>query len=222
LLAKRAMDLILGTFFALLAVPIILVLAIGVTISLRAWPFFVQGRIGKGGKPFRLPKIRTLPTSVSPYIDKYSLNGTRVPRLCEFLRRSHIDELPQLFLVPFGKLSLVGPRPKMPDWAEPIDPEYGKLRTQVRQGCTGLWQISEHNGRCVAETPEYDLLYASRATLRTDVWILMRTAFMFMGLARPISLDQVPDFVLASGFVTIASVAAQAAGGSESADVVGI
>jgi lipopolysaccharide/colanic/teichoic acid biosynthesis glycosyltransferase len=200
LLAKRALDLVLGTLVALLALPVIALLALPVAIRLRAWPFFAQRRIGKHGSPIWFPKLRTLPKTTPTYAIKYSLNGDAVPGFCRFLRNSGLDELPQLLLVPFGKLSLVGPRPKMPDEFEPVDPEFGWRRTRIPQGCTGLWQIGQHRHRCPVETPAYDLFYLDRASVRMDLWIVFRTALLILGLARPTPAGEVPDWTLGSGF----------------------
>jgi lipopolysaccharide/colanic/teichoic acid biosynthesis glycosyltransferase len=153
---KRVVDLVLGSVLASAAAPIILLLALMVAVRLQAWPFFSQVRIGKDRRLFRLPKLRTLPSCVPPYACKASFARVKIPALCAFLRRTHLDELPQLFLVLPGTMSLVGPRPKMPDWAEPIDEAYASLRTTVRPGCTGLWQIGKHSHLRVADTPAYD------------------------------------------------------------------
>ena len=178
---KRAVDILVGAALCILAVPPILVLATLVAIQLRTWPFFVQERIGKDGSLFRMPKLRTLPRTVDPYTDKQSFDGHGNNGVAGFLRRSHLDELPQLFLVPTGTMSLVGPRPKMPDWAEPIDPEYGRLRTTVSPGCTGLWQIGQHTHYRVADTPVYDRLYIERRSVPFDAWIMWRTVCVLLG-----------------------------------------
>jgi lipopolysaccharide/colanic/teichoic acid biosynthesis glycosyltransferase len=193
--AKRAFDLLVGGLLALAALPFIVLMAVAVAISLRCWPFFVHERIGTGGRTFKFPKLRTLPPHTPRYTTKYGL-PTDVPALCRFLRKSHLDELPQLFLVPLGQLSLVGPRPKMPDEFEPIEPVYGRLRTTVPQGCTGLWQIGSGACREVRESPEFDLFYIQYASVRFDVWILWRTLFTISGLGRQVELADVPQWVL--------------------------
>ena len=112
---KRGVDIVVGTVLAVVALPLILVLAVGAAVTLRAWPIFVQDRIGKDGRTFRLPKVRTLPPDTASSTDKYSLSKVRIPAFGRVLRRTHLDELPQLLLVPFGLMSLVGPRPEMPE-----------------------------------------------------------------------------------------------------------
>lgn len=178
---KRCVDLTLGTTLAAVSLPFITLFALIVAIELRAWPFFVQERIGRYGVPFRMPKLRTLPKEAHPYADKFSFTELLIPRFCRFLRDSHIDELPQLWLVPIGKMSLVGPRPKMPDWAEPIDPSIGWLRTRIRPGCTGLWQIGPHSHLTVSAAPQYDKAYMEQARVRLDFWILWRTVARLFG-----------------------------------------
>jgi lipopolysaccharide/colanic/teichoic acid biosynthesis glycosyltransferase len=183
----------LGTVLAIVALPIILVLAITVAIVFGEWPFFVHQRIGRHGKLFPHVKIRTLPGGTPAYAAKDELvaGGSR---FMSFLRRSHLDELPQLFLVPLGWMSLVGPRPKMPDDCEPARPDHGARRVSVRQGCTGLWQIGTHTHLRVVDAPEYDLFYLEHASLQLDAWILWRTVLQLSGLGKPRSLDSVPEW----------------------------
>src|SRR5207248_607570 len=136
LFVKRVIDVVLGGVLSLLALPVLLVLALGTAIAFRAWPFFVQRRVGEGGDLFPMVKLRTLPPGAPKYATKHALPEMRVPAFADFLRRTHLDELPQLLLVPLGWMSLVGPRPKMPDEFEPVDPRYGRTRLTVPQGCT--------------------------------------------------------------------------------------
>lgn len=192
-MGKRLGDAVIGTVLALLALPLILLLAAGVCLTLRTWrPFFTQERIGLRGRGIRILKLRTLPPDFPPYALKTALAGVALPRFSAFLRASHLDELPQLFQVPFGRLSLVGPRPKMPDKYEPVDAGYGSMRIRVPQGCTGLWQISRHAPEPPDQAPEYDAFYLQHASLRLDLWIAWRTVLLFLHLAPAIDLDEVP------------------------------
>jgi len=174
------------------AVPVIVVAAVGVLVAFGTWPFFVQERIGAGGRLLRFPKLRTLPPETPAYTLKRDLDTASLPWLARALRRSHLDELPQLFLVLGGQLSLVGPRPKMPDEAEPVPSRYGMVRASVPQGCTGLWQISRASHLLPHEAPEFDFFYVSNRGLRLDCWILWRTALVVTGLGRRVDLHDVP------------------------------
>jgi lipopolysaccharide/colanic/teichoic acid biosynthesis glycosyltransferase len=184
-------DITLGTVLALLALPVIIVLAFCVAAALREWPIFVQQRMGKSGRMFSFPKLRTLPSRVPKYALKYEWD-VEVGRFAQFLRRRHLDELPQLLVVPLGWMSLVGPRPKLPDFCEPVPAEYGQARTVVAQGCTGMWQIGPDTHRLPRETPEYDLFYVENMSLRLDLWILWRTLVSLLGFGRPVQLDDIP------------------------------
>lgn len=196
LVLKRLVDVVLGTILALLALPVIAVLATGVALTLREWPIFIQQRIGKDGRMFSFPKLRTLPRRVPKYALKYEWD-VNLGRFAQFLRRRHLDELPQLFVVPLGWMSLVGPRPKLPDFAEPVPEDYGRKRVSIAQGCTGLWQVGPDTHRLPRETPEYDMFYMQNMTLRLDLWILWRTFMTFIGFGRPIDLDEVPAWTRA-------------------------
>jgi len=185
---KAAVDILGGTLLALLATPVIVAGAIGSAVAFRTWPFFVQRRIGHRGREFRCVKIRTLPKRTPPTLDKYSLDGVAIPRLARLLRSTHLDELPQLWQVPVLRMSLVGPRPELPE-IEARYPEWLRsMRRTVRPGCTGLWQISVGAPGMIYEAPEYDECYITHRSLRLDAWILWRTARMAAG-GRAITLD---------------------------------
>lgn len=194
---KRAFDVVIGTVFALLAIPLIVLGALGVALTLRCWPFFVQDRVGRDGRTFRFFKLRTLPAHAPRYADKYALLALDLPPFTRFLRRSHLDELPQLLLVPFGKMSLVGPRPEMPVLHRHLPIGFADARTLARPGCTGLWQIGRDSHRLIGEAPEYDLFYLQHQSWRLDLWVLLRTARLLVSNGRYVSLRDVPAWARA-------------------------
>lgn len=191
---KRSFDLVVGTLLALCAVPVIALLSSLALCHLRAFPFFTQARVGAGGRPFRFIKIRTLAPSAPRYGLKSAVDHPTPSPLMQTMRKLHLDELPQLFLVLRGRMSLVGPRPKMPDVYEPADPAYVAVRLQVPQGCTGLWQIGAHRDGLPNEAPQYDLFYVEHANTRLDLWILWHTLRQMVGTGRPVTLADVPHW----------------------------
>ncbi len=195
---KRAVDLVLGSLLFLAALPVIAVLAVGLALSLRAWPFFVQQRVGRNGQPFRFLKLRTLPPSVPTYADKYEIRGVPLPWLPRQVRRLHLDELPQLAHVVAGTMSLVGPRPEMPALHRQLPRWFAQVRTSVRPGCTGLWQVGAHAARLIGEAPQYDSVYIERGGLRLDIWIMWRTLLLLSGLRDGVPLSSVPERALVS------------------------
>ena len=194
--AIRTFDIVGGALIALAVTPIVVVLALASAFSLRAWPFFVQDRPGRAGRSVRLVKIRTLPPSTPHYAHKHHLDFSRTPRLMQQLRRLHLDELPQLWQVPMGALSLVGPRPRQRDDVDALDPTFDSVRREVRPGCTGLWQISPASTEGLGVSPEYDLFWVGHRTLRLTVWALARTVLVMTGIGRPVTLEDVPDWAL--------------------------
>jgi lipopolysaccharide/colanic/teichoic acid biosynthesis glycosyltransferase len=197
---KRGVDIAVGTVLAAVALPLIVVLAIGAAITLRAWPIFVQDRLGKNGRTFRLPKVRTLPPDTASSTDKYSLSNVRIPAFGRVLRRTHLDELPQLLLVPFGLMSLVGPRPEMPEVAARYPAEFVAERTSVRPGCTCLWQLSDSADGHIYEAPEYDRAYLRHSGPLLDAWILYRTARAWLPKSSAIGLGDLPAWACRPAF----------------------
>ncbi|HVX68604.1 MAG TPA: sugar transferase [Mycobacteriales bacterium] len=200
---KRLTDIVVGGVLAFIAFPFIVLLAVAVAVCLRANPFFVQTRPGLLGEPFRLVKLRTLPLSTPHYASKHDLDfdAMHLPRLCAFLRHAHLDELPQLLLVPLGAMSLVGPRPRLPDCVEEVEPTFDTVRSTVRPGCTGLWQISTASSEVSTGAPRFDLFYLRHASVRFDLWIMLRTVATVTGLLKPVEIDDVPGWVRGRGLV---------------------
>ena len=192
---KRSFDLVVAVSLLLLALPMIVLAALGSAVSLRAWPFFTQERIGRNGERFRFVKVRTLPVTFNRYIDKHQLDLAKVPAFCQLLRRLHLDELPQLFLVIAGHMSLVGPRPEMPHLHEGMPDDFRSLRTSIRPGCTGLWQVSDSCTDLIGISPEYDRFYVAHQSLRLDLWVLARTLLKMTGFSRPFTLQTIPAWV---------------------------
>jgi lipopolysaccharide/colanic/teichoic acid biosynthesis glycosyltransferase len=204
---RRALDIGMSSILLLLTLPVMLMAAVGSAAALRAWPFFTQERVGRHGRRFRFLKVRTLPVSTPGYIDKHQLDLAAIPAFCLLLRRLHLDELPHLLLVLRGEMSLVGPRPEMALLHDTLPREFADLRTSVRPGCTGLWQISDGCTELIAQSPEYDRYYLEKGTLRLDLWVLWRTALKMVCLGGTITLDDVPAWVAPQAEPRIAEAA---------------
>lgn len=195
-MTKRLVDAVFGVLFGLIAAPVVLFLAVVSACLFRAWPFFTQQRIGLRGKVFRIIKIRTLPPCAPAHAQKFVIEKIRLPRFASLLRSTHLDELPQLWLVPLGVMSLVGPRPEMLFLHEQGDADFARLRTSVRPGCTGLWQVSAAAKGLIWDAAEYDVAYVEHACLRLDLWILSRTLRRLTTSPGTLSLDEVPRWAL--------------------------
>ena len=146
------------------------------------------------GTPFRIIKIRTLPPDTPPYTDKYTVGRLPLPWFPRALRQLHLDELPQLFLVVLGRMSLVGPRPEIAPLIPLMPRGLQVSREAFRPGCTGLWQVSVAANGLIAEAPQYDRFYAAHARLSLDVFILFRTAIQLFRPSRRVSLSTMPSW----------------------------
>lgn len=193
---RRTLDLLVGTVLLVLALPVVLVVSLVCAVALRANPIFVQDRIGRDGRIFRFVKVRTLPADVPAYVDKHQLDQSRVPRVCRLVRRLHLDELPQLALVVSGRMALVGPRPEMAHLHEGLPADFAAMRTSVRPGCTGFWQISDGCTGLIGEAPQYDRFYVANRGVRFDVWILAHTALKMVGRPQFPMVEDVPAWVV--------------------------
>lgn len=196
---KRTFDLVVGALLCVIFAPLVLVLMVGSALVYRTNPVFAHSRIGLNGKHFRLIKIRSLPVEVPAYMSKKQLKDFRHNRWSQFIRGRHFDELPQLWHVVTGSMSLVGPRPEMPELEHTFDADHQQRRRSMRPGCTGLWQISTASAGMIKDAPEFDMWYVDNWSLRLDLWILLKTFKELTG-GQPIeSLDSVPRWVLRRG-----------------------
>jgi lipopolysaccharide/colanic/teichoic acid biosynthesis glycosyltransferase len=191
---KRVIDVVVAAALLLVVLPFVGLCAIGVALSLRAWPFFVQERVGYNGRPFRLIKLRTLPPSAPRFADKYAISSIEIPWFPRLLRQLHLDELPQLLLVIPGWMSLVGPRPEMATLVHLLPPDVRVSRLAFRPGCTGIWQVSRDADKLIGEAPEYDRFYARHASLRLDLYVLAQTFQVMLTPIRTVTLASVPDW----------------------------
>jgi lipopolysaccharide/colanic/teichoic acid biosynthesis glycosyltransferase len=169
-----------------LAVPIILLAALAVRLSTPGPAFYTQTRIGLSGRRFRILKIRTMHHNceITSGIKWAGTSDSRITGVGRVLRATHIDELPQLFNVLFGQMSLIGPRPERPEVIlskrlDQLVPGY-RHRLLVKPGVTGLAQLQLPPDRDVASVRYkvvYDLYYVQNQSLLLDLRILMATAF---------------------------------------------
>lgn len=172
---KRLFDL---TTAAVLAIATLPLQALGLVVSglsFRAMPIFTQERVGLNGETFTFFKIRSLPANTPTQASKHEIATVKNSRAGAFLRKTHFDELLQLWSVIKGDMSLVGPRPEMIGLSAQYDSSFVERRTQVRPGVTGLWQISEGSKQLIGETPGYDLYYLAHRSWQLEKWILLRT-----------------------------------------------
>ncbi len=182
---KRAIDLAGATLGLVLVAPLLLALALVVCVTSPGAPLFGQRRTGRGGREFTMWKLRTMVAGAErmrPLLLAQSRDADwldladdpRVTLLGRLLRRTSLDELPQLFNVLRGDMSLVGPRPlpveehaRIPDWAH--------RRVSLRPGITGLWQVERRASVGFQDMLRLDCEYVGRVSLRTDLKILLRT-----------------------------------------------
>ncbi len=175
---KRAIDIIVSLLGILISAPVFFFAAIAVKLSGDGPVIFKQLRVGKNGRPFTFYKFRTMRTDVDPFgPSPKSGDDPRLTKIGKFLREYSLDELPQLFNVLKGDMSIVGPRPlymsQMAEWNE-----RQKKRLLVKPGLTGLAQISGRGGLTREEKLELDARYAQTAGLWLDFRIILATIAM--------------------------------------------
>lgn len=177
---KRLLDLTVAALGLLLASPFMLLTALAVRLDSPGPVLYGQERVGQGGRPFRLYKFRTMNQDAEQASGPVMSSGAgdpRVTRVGRFLRASRLDELPQLWNVLRGDMSLVGPRPERPFFVEQFsrdNPSY-PLRHQVKVGLTGLAQVAGRYSTTAEDKLRYDLYYVNARSFWVDLTILLRT-----------------------------------------------
>src|SRR6267378_3076677 len=188
---KRAMSVVIASVALLATAPLIALIALGIKLESRGPVFFVQERIGLGGRPFRLVKFRTMRQAERGADGIWQRdNASRVTRFGAVLRRYRLDELPQCVNILRGDMSLVGPRPEMASNVatfSAVIPFYN-LRNEVRPGLTGWAQVRAGYSMSTEEVTRklcYDLYYIKHLSLRFDLWILFDTVKFVLSGKRP-------------------------------------
>jgi lipopolysaccharide/colanic/teichoic acid biosynthesis glycosyltransferase len=174
--AKRGLDLA-GAALGLVSVsPLLLVAAVAIKLNSPGPVLFRQRRLGRGGRPFDCLKLRTM-VAGAPQMGSWQTadHDPRITRPGVLLRRFSLDELPQLLNVLTGSMSLVGPRPMVPQQAPEWPQEELRQRHSVRPGLSGLAQISGRSSLVAAESNRLDLEYCRRRSMALDLSILWRT-----------------------------------------------
>jgi lipopolysaccharide/colanic/teichoic acid biosynthesis glycosyltransferase len=173
---KRPLDLVVALASLLLLSPLLLLIAVSIVVVSGWPPLFTQVRVGHGGRRFRLYKFRTMVVGAETMGSGlfFETNDPRFTRIGKFLRRSSLDELPQLWNILAGDESLVGPRPMVPLLADKLSPEQNR-RHRVRPGVTGWAQINGRNTITWSRRVELDNWYVEHWSLWLDLRILLRT-----------------------------------------------
>jgi lipopolysaccharide/colanic/teichoic acid biosynthesis glycosyltransferase len=178
---KRAMDVAVAAGALLVGWPALLAIGLAIRRDSPGPILFRQERAGRHMQPFTMLKFRTMRTDAAPYgVSPGSPDDPRLTRLGRWLRETGLDELPQLWNVLKGEMSLVGPRPLYMSQARAFTPRQ-RRRLEVRPGLTGLAQIQGRGEVPHEEKLEIDVRYVERMSLRLDVWILWRTVFKGLG-----------------------------------------
>jgi lipopolysaccharide/colanic/teichoic acid biosynthesis glycosyltransferase len=192
---RRTLDLALASVVLLLVAPIMLAVALAIRLDSPGPALFRQRRVGRGMGEFTVLKFRSMAAAADSARHRLYVTGLitgnadqqpdgdglyklaaddRVTSVGRFLRKTSLDELPQLFNVLRGEMSLVGPRPVIPYEVEQY-PKWYRARFAVRPGMTGLWQVSGRNERTYEEMVRLDIEYAERQSLGLDLKILLKT-----------------------------------------------
>jgi len=181
LLVKRVGDIVVSSLLLILLAPVLLLIALMIRAGSPGPAIFVQKRAGKNAELFNIYKFRSMYTGTPRYdVSPTESSDRRITGLGRFLRRTSLDELPQLLNVFLGNMSLVGPRPEMPFIVERYNDQH-RRRLQVVPGITGLWQLSVDRALPIHENIEYDLYYIRNRTVFMDVAILLHTLLFAMG-----------------------------------------
>jgi len=188
---KRGLDIVLSLVLLVLLSPVFIISALAILVTDGRPILFRQSRVGRNGRKFVMMKFRTMSVDAEQKLDGIKSdnqrtgplfkvnNDPRVTTIGRVLRRSSIDELPQLFNVLAGSMSLVGPRPALPAEVAEFSDEL-RRRELVPQGLTGLWQVDGRTDPDFAKYAELDLHYVENWSLRLDLWIIVRTPFVIL------------------------------------------
>jgi lipopolysaccharide/colanic/teichoic acid biosynthesis glycosyltransferase len=177
----RAFDLIVASIALAILSPLLLITAVAIKLGSRGPVFYRQRRIGKDGREFEMLKLRTMVEGSDPvgYGTAVTRDDPRVTRIGRFLRRTSLDEVPNLVNVLRGEMAVVGPRPTIPAQVDDYTPRQ-RRRHEVRPGITGWAQVQGRAGIPWEERIELDIEYVERRSIGLDLRILAKTAWLLV------------------------------------------
>ncbi|MGH0037034.1 MAG: sugar transferase [Myxococcota bacterium] len=189
--ARRSLDIAVASVALLLATPVLALCALAIKLDSKGPVFFRQERVGRGGRPFRVVKLRSMCNDAEALGARFAERGDmRITRVGRILRASRLDEVPQLWNVLVGDMSMVGPRPERPEFVDSLCLRYPyfRLRSAIRPGITGWAQVrygyvNEIEG--FEEKLALDLYYMKHRSLAMDfviLWQTVKTVFLFRGI----------------------------------------
>ncbi|MCM8901693.1 sugar transferase [Caldicoprobacter algeriensis] len=175
---KRVMDIVLSLIGIIIAIPLMLIFGIAIKLESKGPVFYCQERVGKNGKVFMLYKLRSMYQNAEENGAKWAeKDDPRVTKVGRIMRKTRIDELPQLFNVLKGDMSIVGPRPERPIFTYQFNEQIPGFvnRLQVKPGLTGWAQVNGGYELGPAEKLEYDLYYIENRSILMDIKIMLKT-----------------------------------------------
>ena len=189
---KRLIDIVASACGLIVLSPILLIVSILIKIESKGPVIFAQERVGKDLKTFKMYKFRSMVNDAEELKEKLMKynqmsgpmfkmdNDPRVTKIGKFIRKTSIDELPQLINVIKGDMSLVGPRPSLPKEVKEFEP-WMKKRFQVKPGLTCYWQVSGRNNIDFEEWMKLDIKYIEDKSILLDIKLIVKTAFLLFG-----------------------------------------
>lgn len=192
LILKRTMDIVASVIGLILLSPVILIVGILIRLESEGEIIFSQNRIGLNGKKFKMFKFRSMVPNAEELkkklLEQNEMSGPmfkmkddpRITKLGKFIRKTSIDELPQLINVLKGEMSLVGPRPSLPHEVEKFEPWMMK-RIEVKPGLTCYWQVAGRNNIDFEEWMQLDIDYVNDRSLMLDIKLIFKTFFVLFG-----------------------------------------
>ncbi len=179
LFLKRTFDILVSSFILIFmtVIPVLIVIPIIIKLDSKGPAIYKQKRVGKNGKPFVMYKFRTMITEQYDTDGAEIMSEDRITKVGRILRKTSLDELPQLFNVFNGTMSLIGPRPML-DYQAPRCIGEENLRFEMRPGLTGLAQVKGRNNIQWEERIQYDIEYVKTFTFLLDIIILFKTVLL--------------------------------------------
>ncbi len=175
---KRMMDIVLALIGLIIGIPLIIIFGIAIVLETPGGIFYTQERLGKRGKVFKIYKLRSMVSNAEENGAQWAKkNDSRITKVGSFIRKTRIDEIPQLFNVLKGDMSIIGPRPERPIFTEKFNKEIPGFinRLQVKPGITGWAQVNGGYEITPKEKQELDMYYIENRSFKLDLLIIFKT-----------------------------------------------